>query len=129
MGDKMKMNFEELNKFRVKKGFLSSKDNDEFGAFEIPFQSMVLTVIATDGKDIKPQWEHVSVSLRNRTPNWKEMCFIKDLFWAEDETVIQYHPSKNEYVNNHDNCLHLWKPIGAEIPLPPSIFVGIKGKG
>ena len=29
----------------------------------------------------------------------------------------------------HPYCLHMWKPIGVEIPTPPSILVGIrKGK-
>lgn len=37
----------------------------------------------------------------------------------------QYHPPKSAYVNNHPNCLHLWRPIGIEMPRPPSIMVGI----
>lgn len=73
-----------------------------------------------------PHWEHVSVSLPSRSPTWEEMCLIKNLFWGEDETVIQYHPPKSEYVNNHQYCLHLWKPIGKTIETPPSILVGIK---
>ena len=36
----------------------------------------------------------------------------KALFWDEDDCVIQYHPPRSEYVNNHQNCLHLWRPIG-----------------
>jgi hypothetical protein len=69
-------------------------------------------------------WEYVSVSLRNRTPNWREMGFIKDLFWDLEDVVIQYHPPKREYVNNHEHCLHLWRPVGVEIPTPPKILVG-----
>lgn len=74
-------------------------------------------------------WEHVSVCPRNRLPEWDEMCQIKDMFWNEDECVVQYHPPKSEYVNNMSNCLHLWKPIGKEIPMPPSIMVGLKQIG
>lgn len=122
----MKMNFEELEKYREKRGPLASKKGDEFGAFQIPYQSFTLMVLATNGEDVKPQWEHVSVSLRNRTPNWNEMCFIKDLFWGEDEAVVQYHPPKKAYINNHPHCLHMWKPVGKEIPLPPDILVGLK---
>jgi len=33
-------------------------------------------VIASDGMD----WEHVSVSLPNRTPNWREMGLSKIYF-------------------------------------------------
>lgn len=45
-------------------------------------------------------WEHVSICPKNRTPDWNEMCLLKDVFWNEDETVIQYHPAKTNYVNN-----------------------------
>jgi hypothetical protein len=71
-------------------------------------------------------WDHVSVSLEHRTPNWTEMSAVKDLFFYEEECVIQYHPPKSEYVNYHPFCLHLWRPQGKTIPLPPSIFVGPK---
>ena len=96
------------------------------GAFFIPFENRELKVIASDGKGIASQWEHVSVSLQNRCPNWKEMCHIKDLFWDDEDTVIQYHPPKSVYVNNHPYVLHLWRPVDMTIPLPPIILVGIK---
>lgn len=109
--------------YRVKTGMLASDESyGNNGLFLIPFESYELQVIASDGEG----WEHVSVSLRNRTPNWKEMCFIKSLFWDEQECVVQYHPPQSEYVNNHDYCLHLWRPTGQEIPMPPSILVGIR---
>lgn len=112
------------NENRIKSGsFLESNDRyGNNGAFKIRFESYEFLVIASDGED----WEHVSVSLLNRTPNWKEMCFIKDLFWDEDDCVVQYHPPKKEYVNNHPHCLHLWRPTKKEIPIPPSILVGFK---
>ena len=40
-------------------------------------------------------WEHVSVSYRRRVPTWAEMCKVKDMFWNDEETVVQYHPKKN----------------------------------
>ena len=73
-------------------------------------------------------WEHVSVAPYNRriTPSWDDMCAVKDMFFRDDEIVVQYHPAKSEYVNNMPNCLHLWRPINAEMPMPPAIMVGIK---
>lgn len=73
-------------------------------------------------------WEHVSMApyKRNHTPTWDEMCALKDMFFYDEETVLQYHPAKSEYVNNVPNCLHLWRPIHEKIPTPPSIMVGIK---
>lgn len=81
-----------------------------------------VTVIASDGAG----WEHVSVSRKDRCPTWDEMCQVKDLFWGEDDCVIQYHPPKSEYVNNHPYCLHLWRPIGQYLPVPDSLLVGIR---
>lgn len=96
------------------------------GAFELmgPCGSL-LRIISSEGDDTIP-WEHVSVSCEGRTPNWREMCFVKDLFWGEEECVVQYHPPKSDYVNHHPHCLHLWKPIGIDLPRPPSIAVGPK---
>ena len=83
------------------------------------------TIIWSWGMD----WEHVSVCPFNGSmPTWDDMCFIKDMFWNEEDCVIQYHPPKSEYVNNMPNCLHLWKPIKETIPMPPSILTGIKNK-
>ena len=76
-------------------------------------------------------WDHVSVSLitvgetnqLERCPKWNEMCFIKDLFFNEDETVVQYHPAKSDYVNNNSYVLHLWRPTDQDIPQPPTFMV------
>lgn len=119
-------------KNRVNDGSVMSSDSSfgNNGAFIIKHtpgfnkSPVRLYVIASDGMG----WEHVSVSLidLDRCPTWNEMCRIKDIFWDSDDCVIQYHPPKSEYVNNHSYCLHLWRPIGIEIPLPESILVGIK---
>jgi hypothetical protein len=69
-------------------------------------------------------WEHVSVSRRNRCPNWAEMSHVKDLFFNADETAMQLHVPASEHVNDHPYCLHLWRPIGQDIPMPPSMMVG-----
>lgn len=75
-------------------------------------------------------WEHVSIDGKKRTPDWEEMCKLKDMFFDNDECCVQYHPPKSEYVNNAPYCLHIWKPIeknNGKLPIPPSIFVGLKG--
>ncbi len=72
-------------------------------------------------------WEHVSVSLADRTPTWEEMEFVKDLFWAGHETVVQFHPAKGAKVNYHPNCLHLWKRSGVDVELPHPILIGPVG--
>lgn len=73
-------------------------------------------------------WDHVSISPADikLTPSWDDMCLIKDIFFKEDEAVIQIHPPKAEYVNQMPNCLHLWRWNEGEMTLPPSWMVGIK---
>ena len=62
-------------------------------------------------------WEHVSVSpYKGKMPTWDDMCEIKDIFWNDEEAVIQIHPKKSEYVNMVDNCLHLWRHREIELP-------------
>lgn len=73
-------------------------------------------------------WEHVSVTIHNEgkivMPTWDQMCKIKNLFWDDTDTVVQYHPAKEDYVNRHPKCLHLWRPVDGEFPKPPKEFVG-----
>lgn len=73
-------------------------------------------------------WEHVSVApvKRNKIPTWEQMCAVKDVFFKDDEAVIQIHPPKAEYVNMMTNCLHLWRPISKQLVLPPSFMVGYR---
>lgn len=74
-------------------------------------------------------FEHLSVSTPIQCPTWEQMCKMKDIFWRDDEVCMQLHPKKEDYVNCMDYCLHIWKPIDQEIPMPPSIMVGFrKGK-
>jgi hypothetical protein len=89
--------------------------NDEFatrggGHFvvsSIKFKQQ-LNVVAS----VEEGWEHVSVSLGNRCPTWDEMCFVKGLFWDDEDVAIQFHPAKSEYVNFHPFALHLWRKEG-----------------
>ncbi|MCQ2801019.1 MAG: hypothetical protein MJ216_03635 [Bacilli bacterium] len=71
-------------------------------------------------------WEHLSVSQRNKTPSWDIMCRMKEIFWGDDEVCVEYHPKKEDYINLHPHCLHIWKEVGKEFATPPSIFVGFK---
>lgn len=64
-------------------------------------------------------WEHVSVSCQNRCPTWDEMCEVKDFFWDQEDTVLQLHPAKSVYLNIHEYCLHLWRPVDGQLILPP----------
>lgn len=122
------MTFHVPNQYRVRVGQYGSDDSyGNNGAFFVPCRpgKPRFTVIASD----QLGWDHVSVSLPDRCPVWAEMCKIKELFWDDEDAVMQLHPPKSDWVNNHDTCLHLWRPQVIAIPLPPSIMVGIKEIG
>lgn len=89
------------------------------GMFIIPFMGREFQIVASHGGG----WNHVSVALKNRCPNWREMCYIKDIFFNDDDWVIQYHPPKLRNINFHEFCLHLWQPQNEKIPVPPLEFV------
>jgi hypothetical protein len=116
-----------LERYRIRGSAVVSlwgwEGDDTCGAFEIPSpidHATLVVIVSSDGG-----WEHVSVSRKNRTPNWPEMAYIYRLFFREDETAMQLHVPPSEHVNMMPNCLHLWRPINAAIPKPPSIFVGL----
>lgn len=120
-------NLNELERYRLrrkKREYYGKNGDSGNGMFEVFVAGKSFFCIASNGGG----WEHVSVSpaskARKSCPTWEEMCAIKDLFFRMDECVVQYHPTRSEYVNNHPYCLHLWRPTGTtEIPRPPMEFV------
>lgn len=117
-----------LNAHRVRSGSFASGNKDGFnGLFNLHINGLPVRVIASDGLG----WEHVSVSIIGtvNTPSWSVMCQVKDLFWDDDTWVVQFHPPKSEYVNNHSGCLHLWRCTTDTQPTPPSILTGYKELG
>ena len=131
------MSFHVPDKFRVRKGAFASDARDgNNGAFFVPNRAATprglstrdaapvpLKIIASDGAG----WEHVSVSLPTRCPTWTEMAYVKSVFWDDNDCVVQFHPPKSEYVNNHPFCLHLWRSSRYVFPLPDSLLVGYVG--
>jgi hypothetical protein len=113
--------WENVERYRVSGPGFESYKGDDFGAFRVPCGKVKLAVIASNGDD-RVKWEHVSVSIpgHQRTPTWEEMDYVKQLFWDDDETVIQLHVPRAEHKNHHPWCLHLWRPKNHEIPRPPS---------
>lgn len=90
------------------------------GIFKVYVSGKSFVCIASNGGG----WEHVSIARPNgKMPTWEEMCALKDMFFNEEEVVVQYHPRKSEYVNFVANCLHLWRPTDVKMPTPPKIFV------
>jgi hypothetical protein len=119
----------ELSRWRDAPGrWASTAADGNNGAFRLPSPEpgWRLAIIASDGEG----WEHVSVhafrgrdEVTVRTPTWREMAFVKGEFWDAEDVVVQFYPRASEYVNNHPNTLHWWRPIGVDLPTPPRDLV------
>jgi len=109
---------------RLRFGPMRSKPGDLHGAFSVigPFGRDLQIISSGTGPGCEG-WEHVSVSTASRTPSWTEMCFVKKMFWRDDECVMQLHPPESDYRSHHPYCLHMWRPLDVAIPMPPGIFV------
>lgn len=107
---------------------VNHRDNDLISNSAIPIGAFIvkhkrygeLMIISGMGLN----WDHISISIiqkgrKRKLPSWDVMCYVKDLFFEPEETVIQYHPPVSRYVNVHPGVLHLWRPQETDIPLPP----------
>lgn len=115
-----------LNRFRVRTGpFASHEGFGCNGYFCLLIKNQKVKVIASDGGG----WQHVSVSLADHpksTPSYKVMQEVRRLFYEDEDWVVQFSPPKSEHINNHEGCLHWWRPTDQQMPTPPSIMVGLK---
>lgn len=115
-----------IETYRLISGPLASPPLARYGAFLVtcPSTKELLKIIVASGESYAAHeegepFDHVSVSCEHRCPTWDEMCWVKSLFFADDECVMQLHPPKSDYINNNPNVLHLWKPLRLSIPMPP----------
>lgn len=94
---------------------------DDGGAFVVlsPTDRAPMAAIASFGSG----WDHVSVSRKNRVPNWAEMEHVTRIFFKDDEVAVQYHLPVTLHINIHQYCLHLWRWQDSDFPMPPRVFV------
>ncbi len=93
--------------------------NEDVGCFTMTYKGAFLRIIACAAEG----WDHVSVSLEDRTPTWDEMDHVKRMFFKDRETAYQLHVPVSEHINCHPNCLHIWRKHNFKMPLPPRIMV------
>lgn len=121
-------NLRELDRYRRSDpaviSWYGDAGDETCGVFELPRPTdrAPLRIIASSGME----WDHVSVSRKNRCPNWTELEHVKRLFFCDDETAMQLHVPSTDHISVHPNCLHLWRPQSIEIPRPPGFMVGEK---
>lgn len=81
----------------------------------------IIATVALEDDDTL--WLHVSFS-RDRMPDYSDITFIKQQFFGDHFKAIMVFPAKNEHVNIHPNCLHLWSNLESDI-LPDFRVAGI----
>src|SRR5262245_54513600 len=101
----------QFEQFRLQTPDFRSEPGAMYGAFEMHIPRSATLRILSSGHDEEYRWEHVSVSTEHRCPIWAEMHIVKQMFWEDEEVVMQLHPAKSVYKNVHPNCLHLWRPF------------------
>ncbi len=81
-------------------------------------------------------WNHVSAHVTEstgealkRTPSNEEMQFLRNLFFRENDVVLEFHPAKKDYVNNHSYVLHMWESTDDKFVYPKqAAWDNISGK-
>jgi hypothetical protein len=110
------------NRWRIRTGKNGSDDTAGWnGAFLVPFDGELWHVIISDGGG----WRHLSVSNAQKKvlPSWNIMCRLRNAFFSDEDWVCQFHPAKDDYIDDHPFCLHLWQPLDEKLPIPQYVFV------
>jgi hypothetical protein len=105
------------NRWRIRTGQYGSDETAGWnGAFLVPLEGEMWHIMLGDGMG----WQHLSISNAQRKimPSWNVMCRVKEAFFADEDWVVQFHPAKADYVNDHPFTLHLWRPLNEPLPVP-----------
>lgn len=62
-------------------------------------------------------WVHLSVSRKKSIPTWVDLINVKEIFLGKDTLAIQILPSRSEYINVHEFCLHIYQCL-EDRPIP-----------
>jgi hypothetical protein len=101
----------------------SDSSHGNNGVFFLRYKGVLLWCMVSD----QLGWDHVSVHPDTNPPrccSWEEMSWVKSQFFYDNETVVQFHPRKADYISDHPTTLHLWKKQDQEHELPPWQLVG-----
>lgn len=103
-----------IGKSNISKSFLIPL-NDNKKAFVIASEDFV-------------GWDHVSAHIisvesgsLNRTPNNEEMQFLRNIFFEDEDVVVEFHPAKKDYINNYSYALHMWKSTDNVFSFPKRV--------
>lgn len=64
------------------------------------------------------EWIHVSVARHDRLPSWIEIAKVKSEFIGDDREAFHMIPKKEDHVNLHRYCIHIWSSEKTKANLP-----------
>jgi hypothetical protein len=97
----------------VPKGWQSM---DALNTFRNIHRHLTLIVTACREKDGR-MWVHLSMAGRDRLPTWPELVEARDWLLGSAALALQVIPPRDEHVNLHPFCLHLWHCVDGD-PVP-----------
>lgn len=53
---------------------------------------------------------HLSISRKDRLPSYDELKYARYAYLPDVPYLVQIFPPKEDFVNVHQFCLHLWEP-------------------
>jgi len=80
-------------------------------------------------KDDDRYWVHVSVSRAKAIPSHLDMVRVKEALLGTSRYAYSVFPPREEYVNIHPNCLHLWALVDGDGQALPEFSAVIEGIG
>lgn len=60
------------------------------------------------------RWIHVSVSHRDRLPNWEELVLVRDQFLGKEARCLHLVSKASQHVNIHPYCMHIWHCVDGD---------------
>lgn len=51
---------------------------------------------------------------------------MKEMFFKDDEECFQFHPKMDNYINNNEFSLHIWRRTDSKMEPPPHYLVGFR---
>jgi hypothetical protein len=100
---------------------LATSDADGWnGHFLVPLEGDIWHIILCD----QLGWKHLTISNAQQkvSPSWNIMCRVKELFYADEEWAVQFHPPK-EGSQDDPYRLHLWAPLDEVLPVPMMVLI------
>lgn len=89
------------------------------GVFDVIVEEKPFFVIASN----REGWEHVCIHGRDWCISWSAIRALKDMFFEQEDKYFLTYLEQGKHLDPPFFWLHLWRPIGAELPTLPRDFV------